>query len=184
MVAKILVQKTGQFNSQKKISPVFKVPKNTSGFSHCSAHPIYLNDCQSSNGESAVFDLKSLLKEDSCSKPRPQAISAHRNQKKNAYFVVMYSSIEIEQKLKVLKPELAATYSVSRIGYFGSYAREDQNAGSDLDVLVEFSKPIGWKFFTLETFLAKSLGLKVDLVTPATLKDRIKESILNQVRYI
>ena len=96
----------------------------------------------------------------------------------------MYSSSEIEQKLRAMKPELAENFSVSRIGYFGSYARGNQDAKSDLDVLVEFSKPPGWKFFTLETFLARSLGLRVDLVTPGALKERIKESILTQVRYI
>ena len=74
--------------------------------------------------------------------------------------------------------------SQRRIGYFGSYATEQQTDNSDLDLLVEFSEPVGWGFFTLERFLEQSLGLRIDLVTPNALKERIKESILNQVRYI
>jgi len=48
-----------------------------------------------------------------------------------------------------------------------------------LDLVVEFSQPVGWSFFTLESFLEQSLGLRIDLVKKAALKLRIKESILN-----
>jgi predicted nucleotidyltransferase len=51
-------------------------------------------------------------------------------------------------------------------------------------LLVEFSQPVGWGFFTLERFLEQALGLPADLVTHNALKERIKESILNQVIYI
>jgi predicted nucleotidyltransferase len=95
----------------------------------------------------------------------------------------MLTRAEIELKLKQLKPLLADKYHVSRIGYFGSYANNNQHAGSDLDLLVEFSEPIGWKFFTLERFLEKSFGVPIDLVTVNALKERMKEPILNQVNY-
>ncbi len=96
----------------------------------------------------------------------------------------MLSRAEIEIKLKQIKPELAEKFHVSSIGYFGSYANDKQNENSDLDLLVEFSKPIGWKFFTLERFLEQSFGIPIDLVTKNALKERIKEPILNQVYYV
>jgi predicted nucleotidyltransferase len=96
----------------------------------------------------------------------------------------MYTRTEIENKLHKIKPVLADQFHVSKIGYFGSFATDEQNDNSDLDLLVEFSQPIGWEFFTLERFLEQSLGLKIDLVTRNALKERIKDSILNQVRYI
>lgn len=96
----------------------------------------------------------------------------------------MLTRAEIELKLKQLKPLLADKYHVSRIGYFGSYANNNQHAGSDLDLLVEFSEPIGWKFFTLEGFLEQSFGVPIDLVTVNALKERIKEPILKQVNYV
>jgi predicted nucleotidyltransferase len=96
----------------------------------------------------------------------------------------MLSRTDIENKLQEIKPVLADKFHVSRIGYFGSYVNGQQNNESDLDLLVEFSEPVGWSFFTLERFLEQSLGLPVDLVTMSALKERIKESILNQVVYV
>ncbi|MBY0434539.1 MAG: nucleotidyltransferase family protein [Cyclobacteriaceae bacterium] len=96
----------------------------------------------------------------------------------------MNQAYDIETKLHALKPILANRFNVSRIGYFGSYNTGKQTAESDLDVLVEFSKPVGWEFFTLEKFLENELGLPIDLVTKDALKEKIKISILNQVKYI
>ncbi len=96
----------------------------------------------------------------------------------------MLSNSEIESKLQSLKPELENRFHVSAIGYFGSYSNGQQTEHSDLDLLVEFSQPIGWEFFTLERYLEQMLGLRVDLVTRNALKDYIKESILKQVKYI
>lgn len=96
----------------------------------------------------------------------------------------MLTSEDIENKLKQIKPELTDKFHVSRIGYFGSFAIDRQNENSDLDLLVEFSEPIGWKFFTLEQFLEKTFGIPIDLVTKNALKERIKAPILNQVKYV
>jgi len=96
----------------------------------------------------------------------------------------MLNQAELELKFKEIQPTLIDTFHVSKIGYFGSYARGEQTPESDLDILVEFSQPVGWSFFTLETYLTQKLGLKVDLVTPNALKDRIKNQILNQVIYV
>ena len=96
----------------------------------------------------------------------------------------MLSRTDIETTLRKIKPELKNEFNVTSIGYFGSFATGQQSDNSDLDLLVEFSEPIGWKFFTLEQFLEKSFGIPVDLVTKNALKDRIKEPILNQVQYV
>ncbi|WP_299291738.1 nucleotidyltransferase family protein [uncultured Mucilaginibacter sp.] len=91
---------------------------------------------------------------------------------------------DVEHKLKEIKPILIDQFHVSEIGYFGSYANNQQTDKSDLDLIVAFSKPVGWAFFTLEKFLEQALGLPVDLVTKNALKEQIKNSILNQVIYI
>ena len=96
----------------------------------------------------------------------------------------MLTKIDLEHKLKAIKPILAEKFHVSSIGYFGSYTSGQQNEQSDVDLLVEFSQPVGWEFFTLERFLEQSLGLRVDLVTRNALKEKIKDAILNQVHYI
>jgi predicted nucleotidyltransferase len=102
----------------------------------------------------------------------------------NCVFLYMLSTSDIETKLQQMKPVLAERFHVSEIGYFGSYVHGQQSDNSDLDLVVEFSQPVGWSFFTLERFLEQSLGLQIDLVTKSALKLRIKESILNQVKYI
>lgn len=80
---------------------------------------------------------------------------------------------------------LKATYHVKDIGVFGSMARGEGTASSDVDVLVEFSKPIGFfKFIELEEFLSKLIGRKVDLVTKKALKPAIKEEILQETIYV
>lgn len=96
----------------------------------------------------------------------------------------MKSISDIEAKLQQLKPVLSDKFYVSKIGYFGSFASGSQTEDSDLDILVEFSQPIGWEFFKLEQFLEKEFGLTVDLVTTNALKERIKKPILNQIKYV
>ncbi|MFM8493357.1 MAG: nucleotidyltransferase family protein [Bacteroidota bacterium] len=96
----------------------------------------------------------------------------------------MLSKTEIEQKLMAIKPMLVKKFFVRKIGYFGSFSKGCQTEESDLDVLVEFDQPVGWEFFALEQFLEEQLGIRIDLVTKNSLKERIKDSILKQVRYI
>ncbi len=90
---------------------------------------------------------------------------------------------EIEEKLKGLKPVLQEKFNVEKIGIFGSYARGEEAEGSDIDILVEFSKPIGWEFIDLKEYLETILGREVDLVTTGALKPQIKEQILKEVVY-
>ncbi len=96
----------------------------------------------------------------------------------------MLSKTDIENKLQEIKPVLVDKFHVSKIGYFGSFVSEQQTDKSDLDLLVEFSEPVGWSFFTLEKFLEQALGIPVDIVTKNALKEQIKKPILNQVKYI
>jgi predicted nucleotidyltransferase len=93
----------------------------------------------------------------------------------------MLTRNDILIKLKELKPTLIKDFSVKNIGLFGSFSNGDYTDDSDIDLLVELEKPIGWKFFTLEIYLENVFGRKVDLVTKNALKEQIKENILQQV---
>lgn len=96
----------------------------------------------------------------------------------------MLTKNEILSKLKELKPTLYQDYAVKEIGLFGSFSDDTYTANSDIDIIVELEKPIGWKFFTLEIYLEEIFGRKIDLVTKNALKDQIKESILKQVNFV
>ena len=87
-------------------------------------------------------------------------------------------------KLKELKPTLKKEFAVREIGLFGSFSDGTFSEESDIDLLVELERPIGWKFFSLELYLEKVFNRKVDLVTKNALKEPIKNTILNQVNYI
>lgn len=96
----------------------------------------------------------------------------------------MLTQNDILAKLKELKPELFKDYAVKKIGLFGSFSDNSDTEESDIDILVELDRPIGWKFFTLELYLETVFGRKIDLVTKNALKDQLKSSILEQVNYV
>ena len=83
---------------------------------------------------------------------------------------------------------LSAEYGVSRIGLFGSVARDVSTDSSDVDLVVEFSRPIGFRFVDLADYLEGLLGRKVDLLTSAGVQaiqsPRIFQSISEGVVYV
>jgi uncharacterized protein len=90
----------------------------------------------------------------------------------------------VEKKISELKPVLKEKYFVDKIGYFGSYARGTATVNSDLDILVEFSQPLGWEFFDLQDLLEENLQVPIDLVSSKALKSQLKEIILREVKYV
>lgn len=91
---------------------------------------------------------------------------------------------EVENALRSLRPMLVKRFHVRRLGIFGSFATGQPRPGSDVDVLVEFSQPLGWEFFELEELLENALQRRVDLVTVDALKVQLRDQILAEVRYV
>jgi len=77
-------------------------------------------------------------------------------------------------------------YGVKRIGLFGSYLREEQTSGSDIDLLVEFQNDrVSFDdYMGLLFYLEELLGQKVDLTIPETLRPGLREKILGSVQYV
>ena len=96
----------------------------------------------------------------------------------------MLTKSDILSKLTELKPILYKEYAVEKIGLFGSCSDNSNTEDSDIDILIELERPIGWKFFTLELFLEHVFNKKIDLVTKNSLKEQIKDQILKQVNFI
>lgn len=96
----------------------------------------------------------------------------------------MITRNDILSKLKELKPFLNKEFSVKEIGLFGSFSDDTFTEDSDIDIIVELEKPIGWKFFSLELYLESFFNRKIDLITKNAIKEQIKESILKQVNYV
>jgi predicted nucleotidyltransferase len=87
--------------------------------------------------------------------------------------------------LEAEMPFLMEAYNVNTIGLFGSYAREEQTETSDLDLLIEFTKPISYfTLFKLEDYISDKLGINAEIVTPDGLKELIKPIIMREVLYV
>ena len=71
---------------------------------------------------------------------------------------------------------------VKSLALFGSAVRGEARADSDIDILVEFNRPIGlFSFIRLQHRLSEILGRQVDLVTPEALKPQLREQILEEI---
>lgn len=90
----------------------------------------------------------------------------------------------IIEKLKIAKPNLSEKYNIDKLAVFGSYSRNEQRENSDIDILVEFSKPIGLEFVSLAFELEQILGEKVDLVSKKAIKERYLNYILKDIKYV
>ena len=88
---------------------------------------------------------------------------------------------DIKRKLKENKDYLKDEYNLNEIGVFGSYVHGNQTSSSDVDILVDFSKPLGLiKFIRLEEELEEILEMEVDLVPKKGIKLDLKETILKE----
>ena len=80
--------------------------------------------------------------------------------------------------LRQALPELRAKYGLRDLSLFGSVARDEAGAGSDVDVLATYAGPLTLHaFMGLKADLENRLGMPVDLVTPGALKPRLRAAI-------
>ena len=88
-------------------------------------------------------------------------------------------------RLAQLLPTARRRFGVRELAVFGSVARGEASARSDLDVLVDFEGPATFDgFMGLKFFLEDTLGVKVDLVTRGALKPRLRERVESEARRV
>jgi len=91
---------------------------------------------------------------------------------------------EIKTLLQKNKLYLINKYQLKSIALFGSITRNEATLNSDIDILVEFEKPIGLEFVLLADELENILGARVDLVTPKAIKPKMFELIKQDILYV
>jgi len=100
----------------------------------------------------------------------------------------MLTKEAITKLLRESYPYLAAEYGVKRIGLFGSYAKDIPTQASDIDLVVEFERPLGFKFIELSEYLERLLGHEVDILTPTGIQGiripHIAQSIEENIVYV
>jgi uncharacterized protein len=72
---------------------------------------------------------------------------------------------DVLQILEAELPYLSERFGVVRLALYGSFARGDFRSDSDVDLLVELSRPLGLEFVALADYLEEKLSRKVDLAT-------------------
>ena len=89
---------------------------------------------------------------------------------------------EIQNTIAAEKGEIRRKYKAEIKGIFGSYARGEFHADSDLDLLVDFDEGANlFDLVGLQQFLEEKLGCKVDLVSRRSLRAELRTSILNDM---
>ena len=87
-------------------------------------------------------------------------------------------------KLKNVKQEIKTNYKVKTVGLFGSYVNNKQTDTSDIDLLVEFEDDADlFHFMGLSRYLEKIFNTKVDVISKPSLKEDLKQHILQEVVY-
>ncbi|MFB3924224.1 MAG: nucleotidyltransferase family protein [Terriglobia bacterium] len=71
-------------------------------------------------------------------------------------------------------------FGVKSLGLFGSVARGESTASSDLDFVVEFERSTFDTYMGLKEFLEDLFDCPVDLVLAHTLKPRLREPVLRE----
>lgn len=101
---------------------------------------------------------------------------------------MMLTKEQVIQLLRENYPHLVTEYGVKRIGLFGSYAKGTPNEQSDVDVIVEFDRPIGLKFVEFTDYLESLFERKVDVLTPAGLQairlGQVAKNIAESIVYV
>ena len=96
----------------------------------------------------------------------------------------MTSLTDIKATLKRHKQRLTDKYGLSSIAIFGSYGRGQQKEDSDVDILVDFQRPVGAEFIDLAYELENLLKLKVDLVSKNGVKPKYFKHIEQDLSYV
>jgi predicted nucleotidyltransferase len=86
---------------------------------------------------------------------------------------------DAKRVLQRARPELLERFGVTTILIFGSVARGEDRPDSDIDLLVEFDRPVTLiGLFRLQSHLEELLGCSVDIGTPAGLRPRVRDRVL------
>lgn len=96
----------------------------------------------------------------------------------------MQSLSIIQCQLQLMMPDLITKYHVSELGLFGSVVRADFTPQSDIDIMVDFSQPIGIEFIDLADELESKLNRKVDLVSKKGIKPKYFDAIKSELIYV
>jgi predicted nucleotidyltransferase len=99
-------------------------------------------------------------------------------------FTLMLTLQNILQILRQHKPELQRRYPIGRVGVFGSYARGEATAKSDIDITVEITGPMGLNFVDMADEIEALFGIKTDVVPERSIKQKYLPYVEKDIVYV
>ena len=108
--------------------------------------------------------------------------------KHREYAATTMNKNKIMQILQEQHSYLRSEFGVEKIGLFGSYSRDSAHDDSDIDLMIEFARPIGFRFMELAEYLEELLGAPVDILTLAGIEGirvpQVAAEIQESVTYV
>ncbi len=138
------------------------------------------------NGNKYYYRAISVRKGDAISKKRVylgKNLSAFQLMEKETKASGYLLQEKKEKTVKQIKAKIVPVlekYNIKKAGLFGSYARGEQTKKSDIDLIIEPPKGIGFGFVRIASDLEKAARKKIDLVTYKSLNHLIKRNILRE----
>lgn len=86
--------------------------------------------------------------------------------------------------LRQHKLELQRKYPIGRLGVFGSYARGETTANSDIDITVEINGPMGLSFVAMAEEMESLFGVKTDVVSERSIKPQYLSYVQKDIVYV
>ncbi len=97
----------------------------------------------------------------------------------------MQTKSEVIETIKLNKHHIETEFGVTKIGVFGSVARDSASAKSDIDIAVEMKSENKFRnFMALERYLKKLLGKQIDLGIESALKPAVRDEIRKEIVYV
>jgi len=139
------------------------------------------------NNRKYYYRVKSIRKNNKISKERVYLgteLSKKELTNKELEADKIFTTEKINKNLSKIKPKIVniiKNKGIKKAGIFGSYARGEQKKNSDVDILIEPTKEMGFfEIIKLEEELKRSLKKKIDLLTYASINKLLRERILNE----
>lgn len=139
------------------------------------------------NGKKYYYLVRSVRKNNKVSKDRIYLginLDKETLLKKEGEASREFNEKKVTKNINKIKGKIAPLIKrigIKRAGIFGSYARGEQKASSDIDILIEPTKEMGFfEVVELEEELKKILKKKIDLLTYASIHKLLRDRILNE----
>jgi uncharacterized protein len=87
-------------------------------------------------------------------------------------------------RLQSIKPSLEKKFGLTTLALFGSYSRDDATDESDIDVMVDFCKPLGIEFVDMADEIESLFNHKVDVVSRGGIKPKYFKAIEPDLIYV